>query len=441
MRYRFIIFCWVLLGCNLLSNAQLTVQQIGLLPEKVSNNAVCEGFINGRPYLFSFGGIDTSLNASGIHLKCFGYDILADSGFTLPDLPDTLGKIASAAHRIENIIYVSGGYHVFSSGGEKSSSRLHRFDLNNLVFLPDAADIPTPVDDHVQAVWRDSLLFIITGWSETANIPDVQIYNPTTNQWSTGTSVPNQHTYKSFGSSGTIIGDTIFYFGGASSGSGFPIQNQVRIGIINPQDATDIDWSFVVPDAAIVGYRMACTSVKNQPHWIGGSLNTYNYNGLAYDGSGASPVAKRDLFYNSADSALNRIFAEEIPMDLRGLASINDSVKYLAGGMGSDRKVTDKIMRITWSGLPVSKDETTPIPLEFSLFPNPAKERVHIGFSTMPDATATVRITDAQGRILLQSKTKKSYVTLDVHHLNAGYYTVIVSSINGFAAKKLLIGY
>ena len=70
-----------------------------------------------------------------------------------------------------------------------------------------------------------------------ANIPNVQIYDPTQNIWLSGTPVPGSD-YRSFGASGTIIGNTIYYFGGATSNDGFGIQNQVRIGAINPDIPT-----------------------------------------------------------------------------------------------------------------------------------------------------------------------------------------------------------
>ena len=49
-------------------------------------------------------------------------------------------------------------------------------------------------------------------------------------------------------------------------------------------------------DATIVGYRMAATSVNNKPHWIGGSTTTYNYNPVAYNGSGGVNPSNRDLY-------------------------------------------------------------------------------------------------------------------------------------------------
>jgi len=62
---------------NLSINAQNTIWEIdsmATMPEKVSNNAVCEGFIGNNPYVYSFAGIDSTKNWAGIHLKAWRYD-------------------------------------------------------------------------------------------------------------------------------------------------------------------------------------------------------------------------------------------------------------------------------------------------------------------------------------------------------------------------------
>ncbi len=325
----------------------LEVTQVGSLPEAVSNNAVVEGFIDNTPYLFSFGGIDTTKEPSGIHLRSYRYNIETGIAEQIPDIPDTLGKIATAASRIGNIIYIAGGYHVLTDNSEITSGKMHRYDIINNTFLDDAPDIPIPTDDQVQAVWNNQLIYLITGWNQMANIPNVQIYDPTQNIWLSGTSVPGDE-YRSFGASGTIIGNTIYYFGGATSSGGFGIQNQLRIGTINPDDPTQITWNSIIPNASINGYRMAATIVNDQLHWVGGSKNTYNFNGIAYDGSGGVPTSQRDLFTETDTIEWEENTAPQLPMDLRGIADISPTIKYLAGGMSSNQIVTNAIYKLEW---------------------------------------------------------------------------------------------
>jgi len=316
------------------------------LPEPITNNAVSEGYIEGKPYVFSFGGLDSTKQYSGIHLRSYKLDVTNNTWQQIANLPDTLGKIASAASRINNTIYILGGYHVFSDHTEKSSNKVHRYDILKNQFLEDGASIPVPIDDHVQAVWRDSLIYVITGWSDKENVPNVQIYNPETNFWAIGTAVPDNHTYKSFGASGTIIGDTIFYFGGASMGKHYPIQNSLRKGIINANDPTQIKWSQQVIDSSIVGYRMAATSINKTPHWLGGSTTTYNFNAIAYDGSGGVIPSNSHLYLSN--NKLNTTILKNLPMDLRGIAEINDSTKILVGGILKNQKVSNNVYQLEW---------------------------------------------------------------------------------------------
>ena len=94
------------------SFGQLTVEQFAKLPEAVSNNAVCEGFIDDSAYLFSFGGIDTTKIYSGIHNRSYKINLASGASERISDLPDDRGKIASGVSRIDNMIYIMGGYYV-----------------------------------------------------------------------------------------------------------------------------------------------------------------------------------------------------------------------------------------------------------------------------------------------------------------------------------------
>ncbi len=172
----------------LLATFQLSAQSWQMtpkapLPEPITNNAVVEGYANGVPYVYTFGGIDSTKLYSGIHLRAYRYNTQTDVWDTLPPLPDTLGKIAAGASRVKDKLYILGGYHVFANGGEASSDKVHIFDPASNRYLADGAPIPVPIDDQVQAVWRDSLIYVVTGWSDTRNVTDVQVYNPATDSW------------------------------------------------------------------------------------------------------------------------------------------------------------------------------------------------------------------------------------------------------------------
>lgn len=319
------------------------------MPERVTNNTVTEGFIDGTPYVYSFGGLDSTQLFSGIHQRSYRYNVVTDIWESIPPLPDTLGKIAMGASHIDNIIYIIGGYHVFKDGHGISSDKVHRYDVVNNTYLPDGTSLPVAVDDHVQCVWRDSLIFVISGWSHNRNIPDVQIYNPATDTWMMGTPTPNNDTYTSFGASGVILGDTIYYFGGASDSKNFPIQNNLRIGVIDVENPMQIDWSDTLLDPQVQGYRMAATSAYNNIYWIGGSGTTYNYDGIAYnDSKGVHPL-NRILCFVPFQTDWYTSFTSTLPMDVRGVANIAETIKYTAGGMLTGQKVSNKTFRLIWN--------------------------------------------------------------------------------------------
>lgn len=376
------------------------------IPEPVSNNAVCEGFLNDTAYVFSFAGIDTTKIYSGIHNRSYRFNTITDHWIQIPDLPDPIGKIAAAASRIGDTIYIAGGYHVMSNGNEISSSKMHRYRISTNEYISDAMDIPIPIDDQVQCVWRDSLIYIITGWSNNKNIPEVQIYNPSSDTWSMGTPVPDNNIFKAFGASGNIIGDTIYYFGGASQSTNFPAQKILRKGAINPEDPTQISWTFSTPDNIERGYRSACSIFKNQICWIGGSATSYNYDGIAYNGTGGVPPLKRCYWYNASDGSFNADTNNLFPMDLRGIAEISDSVKYLVGGMTEGQRVSNQIYRLRYTNTLTSIKNIDYEELKICIYPNPATDHITLEIPDMADFN--IQITDTQGKtFLLKSNLKR----------------------------------
>jgi len=416
--------------------SQLTVTEVGFLPEPVSNNAQCEGVVNGVPYLYSFGGIDSTKSYQGIHLRSFRYNTITNMASSLPDLPDTLGKIAAAANRVGDTIYISGGYHVFQSGNELSSNKMHRFNTATNTFMTDAANIPQATDDHVQVVWRDSLIILITGWKNTGNITDVQIYNPSFNTWAVGTPIPNNHFYKSFGASGVVLGDTIYYFGGARSSFGFTIQNIMRKGIINPSDPTQITWSDVVIDPNVVGYRMAAATVGETLHWLGGSAVTYNYNGIAYNNSGGVPPIHRDLYTNSDLTRWQTQIVAALPMDLRGIADVNDSLKFIGGGMIENQTVTDKVFQLSWD-LSFLGEEGMGEETAFQIYPQPFKSQFTIEFNQL-NKPANLEIFDLSGKLVFSQLLNQPSTLIETDQLSSGLYIAKVH-FSGKAITRQLV--
>ena len=388
-------------------------------PEPVSNNAVTQAYVNGNPYVYSFAGIDQSKDWFGIHLRSFRYNVNEQSWDTIPPLPDPNGgKIAAAASTVKNKIYIIGGYHVASNYSETSSSKVHIYDPETNTYLSDGQDIPVAIDDQVQAVWRDSLIYVITGWSNSNNVTNVQIYNPSTDTWLEGTPVPNSSQWKVFGASGYILNDTIYYVGGARFGFNFPPSNSIRKGYINPESPTEITWTTETSPTA-TGYRMAAARYSDQLIWLGGSNVTYNFDGIAYNGSGGVTPLGRVKLYEPATATFTE-FADLFPpiMDLRGVAELPDNQYILVGGMTEGQMVTDQTLLITIDALSANDN---PSNSDFQVFisPNPADQF----FTVQGKGVTDIKISDFLGRVLLYQPITSGEVIPSIQ-LKSGLYGI-----------------
>lgn len=431
--------------CGIVTQA---FSQLADCPEAITNTAICGAKAsNGKEYAFVFGGIDNTKIWSGIHKRCYRYDIGANTWEAIADLDDTQGKIASAASVVKDTVYIIGGYYVASNGNETSSNKVHRYNVNTNTYLSNGTNIPVAIDDHVQAVWRDSLIYVVTGWSNTANVPNVQIYNPSYNTWQVGTPVPNDNFYKAFGASGIIIGDTIWYQGGASMGTNFPATSYLRKGVIDPLNPSSITWSYTDLGASCVSYRTACTRLlywdqAKIPFWIGGSSKSYNYNGIAYDGSGG--VIPRDSVVSlkgvvgidisigfSSPSGLN------IPMDLRGIATNighggSDCVdaNIIIGGMNSNQEViANKTVWLNNCGSIKKEDKYSNI-----LFPNPTSNTINL---KNIEFNSNLSIASIDGSVVFK-KQIKSEKEIDVSNLSQGIYFLQLEKNGKISTQKFI---
>lgn len=430
MKNRFIAFFGVmLLIWNLSAQTGWTWTALSPMPEKVSNNAVCEGFIADDPYVYSFSGIDTTKTHDGINLGAYRYDVTNDTWSTLPALPDTMGKIAAGVSRVGDKLYIIGGYHVLPNGNEVSSDKVHIFNVLTNSYEADGAPIPVPIDDQVQCVYKDSLIYVITGWSNTGNVPDVQIYDPALDQWTVGTSTPNDNYYKAFGASGIIIGDTIYYNGGVRGGFNFSAVRFTRKGVINPLDPTQIVWSLVDDNPGATGYRMACSNYEEKAFWVGGGGVAYNFNGIAYTGGAGVQPLERILQYTVDDILWDEGLGTPYQvMDLRGIAKVSATEWIICGGMETNQQVSDKAYLLTYDPIIGGLDESQWNEIQVS--PNPAKDVLQL---TITEANPYFQVIDMTGRMIKEGVTNG---TIDVQEIPTGLYLLIIKGDNQYYRCK-----
>ena len=437
MRYYRILCIGLITGCFAIINLDAQVEFMAPLPEPVSNNAIALAKVNGKEFIYSFGGIDSTKTPEGIHLRSYRYSIEDDNWERIDDLPDALGgKIAAAASTVNNMIYIMGGYHVENDFSETTSRKVHIYNPETNSFLTDGSDMLVRVDDHVQAVWNDSLIYTVTGWSQSSNTRSVQFYDPSNDQWTRATPVPASDDFRVFGGAGDISGNTIYYLGGAANwnGSTFPITSNYRQGIINENNPAEISWS---TEASIFAnfYRAGSAKIKNGEAivWLGGSNNTYNFDGIAYDGSGGVSATSSWISWENDNRNLS-IIENDLPptMDLRGLATSKDDYVYVIGGMSENQRVTNRVYRIKTEGIWTTTEN---IKLsDMVIYPNPSQGELNIHFQ----GDYVLKIISSDGEVKLRKKCNGlEYMNLP-SELKGIYFLVIVSGHNKIVRKIVI---
>lgn len=328
------------LGAILAGQHSLQAQTI-ILPEGVTNNASAAVVVNGKTIVYSFYGLDSSKKWSGVHKKVFKIDIDGSKAKYTGEIPDSAGRIAASASSICNKIYVAGGYSVYADAKEKSSPNLFIYNPKTESFAK-GADLLFPIDDHIQSVWRDSLLFIISGWNDSNNTSVVQVYNPFTNQWKLATPVPDEREAKIFGGCGIIVKDTIYYLGGAAYEKFYPPVNILYKGIINKKNPYNIKWirwgEFPLP----YRYRSAAFYTNGKIYFFGGSNETYNYNGISYKEKQPVNPNNTVLIYEIAAQkfSLKKTPVNMRRMDLRNIVPVGKHRWVVTGGMKINQQVS-----------------------------------------------------------------------------------------------------
>jgi N-acetylneuraminic acid mutarotase len=206
--------------------------------------------------------------------------------------------------------------------------------------------MPVPVDDAVSGVWRDSLIYLVSGWHDRDNVDDVQIYDPAADRWMTATPIPGAPV---FGHTGGIAGNTIVYIDGTRTlpegRPRFRIEGSAWAGDIDPDHPEVIRWRRLPPHPGPALYRGAAAGVSNRwVFFVGGSDNPYNYDGQGYDGVPSEPRAGAFAW----DAQHGRWFTlpalSVATMDHRSIAIVGPEL-FLVGGMESGQRVTRRVVR------------------------------------------------------------------------------------------------
>ncbi|HLW39639.1 MAG TPA: hypothetical protein VKX31_04550 [Brumimicrobium sp.] len=346
----FFFFCHPINGQ---SNWQWT--QLSPLPIATTGNALCEGNKAGEKHVYSFGGISDSLYPQHIHNKVFKYKVSDDEWSEVASIPDSMGKLDFQASFVNNRIYLIGGRYILADSTEIVSEKVNVFSVSLDTFEIDASSPPIPVYGHVQSVWRDSLIFVISGFDGTQNIPEVQIYNPYFNAWTAGDPIPNNDEYKAHGAAGYILGDTIFYYGGAIHTPHPQAVKILRKGVINANDPTQIDWSLINPSPQSTHFSGVASGHNNTIFWLGGSKDYHEFNLALHDTNLVATGINQVIEYTATSQFyLNNYLYQSTPysvMDLNGIAKLGGGNWIIAGGVDSLKQISDRVFLLHNSSL------------------------------------------------------------------------------------------
>ncbi len=310
------------------------------LPVPVSNNAVVGVETADGPAVFSLAGIDGTLRWDGITNRVFRWNVGSDAWTEVAPAPGPR-RIAATAQSVKGRIYLLGGYTVAADGSEHTLGRVDVYDPDTDRWSA-GAPIPMPVDDAVSGVWRDSLVVLVSGWSDSTNVRAVQLYDPATDTWRAGTPIPGTPV---FGHTGGVVRDEILYVDGVRQTDGPPryaLNRAVWRGELDPSDPARIRWSRL-PDHPGPGiYRGAAAVVGTRVVLVGGTERPYNFDGLGYDGKRSEPNGVA-LLLDSDTGVWRRLPPPPPSMDHRGLARAAGYL-VLVGGMDERGRVTGRVV-------------------------------------------------------------------------------------------------
>jgi hypothetical protein len=323
------------------------------LPEPLANNAVAAATIAGRPHLFSFLGIGPTRDHRTISTRAYVLDLESGRWERLPDVPGRLGRLAATAQGLGRRVFVFGGYEVAADGSETTSAATDIYHVDERRYSR-GRDAPVPLDDSVSGVWRDRLIYLVSGWSTNRTVTTVQAYDPAADVWLDATPIPGTPV---FGHAGGVIDDAIVYCGGArmlgAGGPKYGPNSECFRGDIDPGRPTQVTWRAIAAHPGPPRYRAAAGPVRTTTGagvlFVGGTANPYNFNGIGYDGRPAEPEPTSWLYDVANDRWIAGPSLDVPTMDHRGLVTAGGAW-WTIGGFTAGQTVSTHVARLHVAG-------------------------------------------------------------------------------------------
>ena len=192
---------------------------------------------------------------------------------------------------------------------------------------------------------------------------------------------------------------------------------------VNRYDGPAYDWDWAAAmkvDAAGNSYVTGFSTGIN---------SGFDYVTIKYDSSGTQQWLET---YNGLQSNNDR--ARAIAIDASGNA-------YVTGFAIQDAALTSDIVTIKYSSVITGiQTDQKGINEGFSIYPNPAKDKITISHNSNLADEITISVFSINGMLLLQNKfSNQVMIEMDVKTLTGGIYLLQIQSRQGIETKKMLI--
>ena len=244
------------------------------------------------------------------------YDVAAASWSDLAPMSPSRTQISAA--RIGGKIYVPGGY----GGSFNPTTALSIYDIANDQWSA-GAPLPQATGDYAIGAYADHYVYVIGGYSGSADLNNVQVYDTTLDSWQNATAKPGNAVA---GLRGGIVGNRIVVSGGYGQLLGAELAD-TYVGTIDPTNPFVISWAAVDPyPSGPVGRAGAGVPVSAGPAQGAAGLNFVVFTGGDPNGQGTSVKADTWIY------DLNDAVWKSAPDKPTGVSNICNIAGVSSGG-------------------------------------------------------------------------------------------------------------
>jgi len=295
---------------------------------------------------------------------------------------------------------------------------------------------PVAAMSALSATWRDSLIYIMGGWdgASGSGMTVVDVYNPFTNTWATGTALPQNADM----GGAAILGDTIYITNAVARATSACWTNLYK-GYIDPANPATIDWIQGPAHVSATSITGAC-AVSGKIVWLGGFISL-------------STPTNRVWIYDPATGAITDFPANYAVTLARhhnvvGRESANE-LYVIAGDADCNWAAPNrKYAKITIPTSITSVEEPRPakgLPLILSaVCPNPVKGSATVSYALAAAGRVSLVLYDAAGRVAshlveTEQAAGEYRLNISVANLARGVYLLELRTTGASTTAKLVV--